>query len=92
MITVFLSVYHFDGDPSALLPGYDSMVAALQPDGVHACVVRPDGISVYDACPTREEFLAFSTGDTFRTALASAGLPEPRIQALGEVHEPAMAT
>jgi hypothetical protein len=92
VITVFLSVYHFDGDPASLLPGYDRMFADLRPDGVHACVVREDGISVYDGCPSRAEFVAFSTGDAFRTALATAGLPSPRIEALGEVHQPALAT
>ncbi|MEV6874204.1 hypothetical protein [Amycolatopsis sp. NPDC051128] len=84
---MFLSAYYFDGDPDRLLAGYDRMMATLPPKlDLHACVSRETGITVYDGCPTREEFVEFSSGEGFRTALAAAGLPMPRIEPLGEVH------
>ena len=77
-----LGIYHFAGDPAELLPAYDRMLAAMPPGTVffHACTVEPDGIAIYDACPTREAFERFSTSPEFRAALASAGLPEPAIE------------
>ena len=85
---MFLGVYHFDGDPAALLPAYDRLMAGFPPEQIalHACVLRDNGISVYDSCPSREDFVAFSGGDGFRGAVAAAGLPEPRVEQLGEVH------
>ncbi len=42
--------------------------------------------AVLDGCASRAAFEAFSTGEQFRSALAAAGLPTPRVQPLGEVH------
>jgi hypothetical protein len=85
---MFLSAYHFDGDPTTLLPAYDRMQEGFPPGmfDLHACVVTASGITVYDGCPSREDFEGFSAGDDFRSAVAAAGLPQPRIEPLGEVH------
>ncbi|WP_445189264.1 hypothetical protein ACTXG6_19750 [Pseudonocardia sp. Cha107L01] len=85
---MFLSAYHFDGHPTALLPAYDLLRQGFPPDTfeLHACVVTGVGITVYDACPTREVFEGFSIGPEFLGSLAAAGLPRPRIEPLGEVH------
>jgi hypothetical protein len=90
---MFLSAYHFDGDPARLLPAYDAFAATFPPDALtlHACVVTESGISVYDACPTREVFEEFCHGAAFRSALEAAGLQLPRIVPLGEVHHLAAA-
>jgi len=79
---VHLGIYRFAGDPGELLPAYDRMLAGMTPGVIvfHACTVEPDGITIYDACPTREAFERFSTSAEFRAALASAGLPEPAIE------------
>ncbi|WP_426573863.1 hypothetical protein [Aquihabitans sp. McL0605] len=81
-----LATYDFDGDPYALQAGYERLVAAFDDEVIlNLCVSRPDGITVYDACPTLADFEAFSTSDAFAQALAAAGLPEPRTTSLGTV-------
>lgn len=80
-----LGVYAFDGDTDELLAAYDRLMAATPDAGVHfhACAVRADGITIYDACPTREAFERFPTSDAFREAAEAAGLPFPsRVEGL----------
>ena len=91
---MFLSAYHYDGDPAALVTAYDVMRRGFPPDTfeLHACVVTGSGITVYDACPTREVFEGFSVSPEFRGAVAAAGLPAPRIEPLGEVHHAVAGT
>jgi hypothetical protein len=50
------------------------------------CTVRPGGITVLDTCPSEAVFDAFSTGPDFVASYTAAGLPEPVIRKLGEVH------
>ena len=58
----------------------------------NVCVLEADGISVFDACPSTEAFAEFSQSAEFRTALADAGLPQPRLEPLGEVTASACVT
>ena len=50
---MYLTTYHFDGDPEALQAGYQRMIAGFPTDELlfNVCVARPDGISVVDTCP-----------------------------------------
>lgn len=84
---MFLAVYRFQGEPTALQAAHERVLGMLPLDKVamNAGVPRPDGLDVYDACPTRAEFEAFSTSAEFRGALAQAGLPPPTIAPLGEI-------
>lgn len=85
---MFLGSYTFAGDPAELLPAYDRLAASF-PDGSllwHTCVVRPDGITVYDACPDEAVFAAFSSDPAVLAAMGAAGLPEPVVERLGPVH------
>lgn len=86
---MFLSAYHFDGDPAALAAAHDRLYQRFPPESLdlHVCVLVEGGITVFDACPSREVFAAFSQGAEFRQALAEAGLPQPRLEPLGEVHD-----
>ena len=86
---MFLSAYHFAGDPAALAAAHDRLYQQIPPESVdlHVCVPAADGITVFDACPSREIFEAFSQSAEFRAALAGAGLPPPRLTPLGEVHD-----
>lgn len=79
-------VYRFEGEPAALLAGYERLLGAIPADQLllHVCVQRPDAIEVYDACPTREVFEAFAASPEFRGALDGAGLPQPSVTGLGE--------
>jgi hypothetical protein len=86
---VFLSAYHFDGDPAALATAHDRLCKRLPPESLdlHVCVLDANGITVFDACPSREVFAAFSQSAAFRQAVAEAGLPQPRLEPLGDVHD-----
>ena len=83
---MFISAYHFDGDPAALIPAYETLMSGFPPDAaeLHVCVVTENGISVYDACPSREAFEEFSRD--FPATVVAVGLPAPRIVPLGDVH------
>jgi hypothetical protein len=86
---MFLSAYHFDGDPAELAKAHDRLAASFPPGALelHLCVLREHGIVVYDACPSRADFVAFSQSAEFLGALDAAGLPRPRIEPLGELHD-----
>jgi hypothetical protein len=82
---VYLGIYDIEGDPEELLAAYDRLMSSMPEDQIylHACAVRADGITIYDACPTKEAFESFSTSDEFRSAAEAAGLPWPsRIEGL----------
>ena len=76
-----LGIYEFDGDPAELLAAYDALMSATPSSSSewHLCAVRPDGIVIYDTCPTEEAFRGFSTSPEFLGAVRDAGLPEPRV-------------
>jgi hypothetical protein len=78
---VHLGIYEFDGDPDELLAAYDRMMIATANSSLawHLCAVRPDGIVIYDTCPSEEAFDRFSTSPEFLAAVRDAGLPEPRV-------------
>ena len=87
-MTTHFAAYHFDGDRDELLAGYDRLLATYPPEilDLNVCVVRAGGISVYDSCPTKAIFEEFSRSPEFAQAVAGAGLPTPRIEAIGEIH------
>ena len=80
---MFLGAYHFDGDTPSLLDGYDRLAAQFPPGALqlHVCVARDDGITVFDACPSRAVFTDFSQGPEFLGAVSAAGLPRPDLVA-----------
>jgi hypothetical protein len=84
---VFLGGYRFAGDPSVLAAAYDRLLATYPVDQIllHVCVVGDDGIVVYDACPSREVFDAFSQSPEFAATVKAAGLPAPTVVPLGHV-------
>jgi len=85
---MFLGLYNFKGDSDVLLEGYEKLLKMMPHENLHlqVCIRNEDGITLYDACPTREIFEAFSTSDDLHQALNGAGFPAPDIQRLGEVH------
>ena len=85
---MFLGAYHFTGHPEPLLAGYRKLMAHYPPESLdlHVCVIHATGMIVYDSCPSRELFDEFSQGESFRAALAAAGLPEPSVEYLGKVY------
>ena len=85
----FLGAYRFDGDPEELLAAHDRLMAGFPPDMIefHVCIARPDGITIFDACPDEATFAGFSTSPEFRGALEGVGLPEPTVERLGVIHD-----
>ena len=84
---MFLTAYHFDGDPDALVAGHQRMTASFPPEvlDLHLCVTTATGITVYDACPSREIAAAFGRSPEFTGAVAAAGLPAPHIEPIGDL-------
>lgn len=85
---MFLSAYHFDGDPSRLVAAHQRLLERfpLEALDLHLCVTTDSGIVVFDACPSRAVHEQFSRSPDFLGAVVAAGLPTPRIEPLGEVH------
>jgi hypothetical protein len=86
---MFLSAYRFTGDPAELVPAYDRMMQGFDAAtlDLHVCSVGPTGIVVLDACPSEAVHESFSVSPEFQGAYRQAGLPEPTIEKLGDVHE-----
>jgi hypothetical protein len=84
---MYLCAYHFDGDPIRLADAYEHLLAEFPPDDLlfQACAVGGAGVTVIDACPDKATHDQFVRSPEFRGALARAGLPDPRIEELGEV-------
>jgi hypothetical protein len=84
---MFLGAFHFDGPVDELTAAYDRMLAGYPLDSLqlHISVLRDNGITVYDACPSRTDFEHFIASEELRGALVGVGLPWPRIEAVGEV-------
>ena len=76
---MYLAIYDIDGDPAELLAAYDRLMTGMTESQIHfhACAVRENGLTIYDACPTKEAFERFSTSVEFRSAAEAAGLPWP---------------
>jgi hypothetical protein len=84
---MYLSAYHFDGDPTELTAAYKRMMSRFPVDDLlfHAFIVGESGVVVLDACPDKAAHERFAASPEFRAAQAEAGLPEPRIEVLGDV-------
>jgi hypothetical protein len=85
---MFLGAYHFDGHADELLPAYHRLLDGFLPGAVQLqlCVGTERGLTLFDTCPSRAVFEAFSGGEALRAALAAAGLPQPRVEPIGDVH------
>lgn len=83
----YLGALHFHGDPEQLLAAYHRLLARfpLETLDVQIAARRDDGITVLDACPTKDVFDEFTTGDTFRDAIEAVGLPVPRVEGIGPI-------
>jgi hypothetical protein len=84
---MYLSAYHFEGDPTELTAAYERLMSHLPTDNLlfQAFAVGETGVTVIDACPDKAAHEQFAASPEFRAALAEAGLPKPRIEVLGEV-------
>ena len=85
--SMYLGAAYFDGDPDELLPAYQRMLEkfGLETLDVHLCITRDGGLTVFDACPTKQIYEEFTRSETFLGAIAEAGLPAPRVSGLGDI-------
>ena len=85
---MFLGLYRFSGKADAMLAGYERMMKQVPPGAIHlhVCVQDAEGLSVYDSCPSREVFEEFANSGQFHDMVATAGLPNPTVTLLGDVH------
>lgn len=84
---MYLAAYHFTGNSTDLASKYDAVnTTGMYRPAFHVVVKTDEGLTIYDTCPSREVFESFSTDPQFLGTLTAAGLPTPRIVALGEVH------
>ncbi|HVV36180.1 MAG TPA: hypothetical protein VHC63_06215 [Acidimicrobiales bacterium] len=85
---MFVASYTFTGDVDELKEGHAKMVELLGMDGafMHVAVVGDGQLVVLDACPSREVHQQFAGGDFFQSLIAKCGLPQPKIDRLGDVH------
>ena len=84
---MYFSSYTFRGDSTDRAARFDRVLAGFRDDLILQVVVTTDtGLVVYDTCPDRATAEAFWHDAGFRGALRAAGLPEPEITGLGEVH------
>jgi hypothetical protein len=85
---MFLGAYRFVGDPTELAATYDRFMTRFSDDQflVHICVKTDEGLVIYDTCPSRADFHAFSTDPLILAAMQEAGLRDPQVEEIGEVH------
>ena len=74
---VHCSIWTWRGDPNDLAAKYVAMVATFSPENMQfsACARTADGIVVFDTCPSKAVFDAFSPG--LREMLEAHGLGAP---------------
>jgi hypothetical protein len=74
------SIWRFHGPPHELTGRYDALVAQIASASLrlHACLRRPNGLLVFDTCPSLDAFEA--SEPMLRSAMAAVGLPEPTVE------------
>jgi hypothetical protein len=74
---VHCSIWTWRGDPDDLAARYEAMIATLSSENMQfsACARTADGIVVFDTCPSKAVFDAFSPG--LREMLEAHGLGAP---------------
>jgi hypothetical protein len=75
-------IWRFTGDPDELIASYDALIDEISRSSMrfHACVRAPDGIMVFDTCPTREAFEEVRASDWWHDAPERHGLAQPQIE------------
>ena len=64
------SVWRFRGDPDALERGYRAMMEQVPASNhvLHAAARTPDGLLIFDTCPSAEAYHAFFGSEQVRDA------------------------
>ena len=72
------SVWRFRGDPETLERGYRAMIERIPASNhvLHAAARTPDGLLIFDTCPSEEAYRAFFGSDEARALLAEHRLED----------------
>ena len=57
----YASIWKFEGDPDRLAAAYAAFTAELPGPDLQLALLAPDGLVVVDTCPTRDDFVAFTS-------------------------------
>jgi hypothetical protein len=70
------SVWRFTGDPDELERGYRALMAQVPATNhvLHAAARTPDGLLIFDTCPSEEAYRAFFGSDQVRGMFEAHGL------------------
>ena len=69
------SVWRFRGDPDAMEGGYRALMGRVPASNhvLHAAARTPDGLLIFDLCPSEEAYHAFLGSDEVRAMFADTG-------------------
>ena len=78
---MYSTVWHFTGDPAELAARYDVLIDTIGTGSIqlHLCLISPDGLTIVDTCPTREDWERIRESGWLHEQVRAAGLPEPTI-------------
>ena len=70
------SVWRFRGDPDELERAYTELIERIPPENhvLHAAARTPDGLLIFDMCPSEEAHRDFFGSDEVRALFAQHGL------------------
>ena len=76
------SVWRFRGDPDELERGYAALMDELPAANhrFHAAARTPDGLLLFDTCPSREVFQGFFGSAEVRALFERHGLANPTVE------------
>jgi hypothetical protein len=76
------SVWRFRGDPDALERGYRAVMEQVPASNhvLHAAARTPDGLLIFDTCPSEEAYHAFFGSEQVRAMLAEHGLRDGAVE------------
>jgi hypothetical protein len=77
-MTMYASIWKFEGDPDALAAAYEAFTAELPEPTLQLALRAPDGLVVVDTCPTRDAFVAFTADPAVHARLIRHGLGFPK--------------
>jgi hypothetical protein len=74
---MYASIWKFEGDPDRLAAAYEAFSAELPPPQLRLALRAPDGLVVVETCPTRDDFVAFTSDPSVHAGLERHGLGLP---------------
>lgn len=80
-----LAIFTVEGEPAELQARYDRAmprIIEVSPGSpqAHVCTTFDGGLRIYDVWESAEQLEDFASNPGFRTAIADAGLPDPKVE------------